>query len=677
MPGQTEEGYAYWYNTLTGESSWEAPPEVQQAQQAQEEQPAAVAEEAVASEAAAADEWGGGDEFGLSAPEPPPPEEVAAEVPAPTEAPAPAEEAVEAAGAATAVEAEAVAEVPPPAAAEEVPAPAKRSAAAADAAADGAAAAEASPWVPGQTEEGYAYWYNTLTGESSWEAPPEVQQAQQEAPPEQPEPEPEQPAEPEPQQPPPPEEAAVAEAATEAAAVVAEPAPPVPQAPAPAARVSVASEAAVAARAMVASYKDPQEQAMYESLAALDGTAPPDALRAFPGPVDASTPKDVLLKFTREREAEGGGGADAANQKMLWRLLHLLCKHDGTLDGSGGDDAATELLDTLLAFADDLKAKEPAPPFSVAAPGFPSPLAPPAQSAEAAAAAATTLEDLLLRGRREEALDHAVGAGMWADALLLSSHMDADAWRRVMSTFAQGALAAGSPLRTLYSQFAGDAPAADDVATASWPRQLAMMLANPTAGDTEAMRRVGDAMLSRDGAGVVAAHCCYLLSEQPLDAAPPAEAGPPRMLVVGHDAAAGAPPTWALQATEIYAAHRSRDPNPPALSALPPYQLLYAYRLADADLLEQAAKYVDVAARAGRRRRRCRRRRHRPSRQRRRLRRGVWRAPRGAAAGARRARLWERRRRRRAAARRLARRRAAAHVCRRCAAGGVCRASRQ
>ena len=88
-------------------------------------------------------------------------------------------------------------------------------------------------------------------------------------------------------------------------------------------------------------------------------------------------------------------------------------------------------------------------------------------------------------------------------------------------------------------------------AVTSWPRQLAMMLANPTAGDTEAMRRVGDAMLSRDGAGVVAAHCCYLLSEQPLDAAPPAEAGPPRMLVVGHDAAAGAPPTWALQATEI------------------------------------------------------------------------------------------------------------------------------
>ena len=213
----------------------------------------------------------------------------------------------------------------------------------------------------------------------------------------------------------------MAEAATEPAPVVAEPAPVPQAAPAPAARVSVASEAAVAARAMVASYKDPQEQAMYESLAALDGTAPPDALRAFPGPVDASTPKDILLKFTREREAEGGGGgADAANQKMLWRLLHLLCKHDGTLDGSGGDDAATELLDTLLAFADDLKAKEPAPPFSVAAPGFLAARAAGAERGGGGGGGGGARGPAPARTRREEALDHAVGAGMWADAFCCS-----------------------------------------------------------------------------------------------------------------------------------------------------------------------------------------------------------------------------------------------------------------
>jgi len=28
-----------------------------------------------------------------------------------------------------------------------------------------------SPWVQGWTEEGYAYWFNTITGESSWEDP--------------------------------------------------------------------------------------------------------------------------------------------------------------------------------------------------------------------------------------------------------------------------------------------------------------------------------------------------------------------------------------------------------------------------------------------------------------------------------------------------------------------------
>ena len=44
---------------------------------------------------------------------------------------------------------------------------------------------------------------------------------------------------------------------------------------------------------------------------------------------------------------------------------------------------------------------------------------------------------------------------MRADALLLSSHMDADTWRLVMGKFAQQTLAPGSPLRTLYALFAG------------------------------------------------------------------------------------------------------------------------------------------------------------------------------------------------------------------------------
>ena len=30
---------------------------------------------------------------------------------------------------------------------------------------------ESSPWVVGYTEEGYPYWFNTVTGESSWTIP--------------------------------------------------------------------------------------------------------------------------------------------------------------------------------------------------------------------------------------------------------------------------------------------------------------------------------------------------------------------------------------------------------------------------------------------------------------------------------------------------------------------------
>ena len=90
-------------------------------------------------------------------------------------------------------------------------------------------------------------------------------------------------------------------------------------------------------------------------------------------------------------------------------------------------------------------------------------------------------------------------AGLWADALLLSSHMDAETWRAVMAQFAARTLAPGAPLRTLYSLFAGagaavfdaDAVSGADVGAAlgaRWRLNLTMMLANPTAGDTEVRR---------------------------------------------------------------------------------------------------------------------------------------------------------------------------------------------
>ena len=120
--------------------------------------------------------------------------------------------------------------------------------------------------------------------------------------------------------------------------------------------------------------------------------------------------------------------------------------------------------------------------------------------------AAAELEGLLIRGRREAACEHAMAHGMWADALLLSSHMDADTWRMVMSRFATHTYSPGSPLRTLYSLFAdsgdrifdGWQPASSTPdGLGKWRRNLAMMLANPLVGDTEVIASLGDQLAGR------------------------------------------------------------------------------------------------------------------------------------------------------------------------------------
>ena len=229
---------------------------------------------------------------------------------------------------------------------------------------------------------------------------------------------------------------------------------------------------------------------------------------------------------------------------MLWSLLRLLAKHDGVLDGSGGDESAAELLATM-------RRGEGA---AAAAAAAASPLARPQPTAEEQLAATARLEALLLVGERDAACEHAMASGLWADALLLSSHMDAETWRAVMVRFASQNLAPGSPLRTLYSLFAGagtavfdeDAPAAapdwrggaaaaapppGGALGARWRSNLAMMLANPTAGDTEVIARLGDQLKVSHGA--VAAHCCYMLAELPLEIAPDSSSA--RLELLGAD----------------------------------------------------------------------------------------------------------------------------------------------
>jgi len=188
--------------------------------------------------------------------------------------------------------------------------------------------------------------------------------------------------------------------------------------------------------------------------------------------------------------------------------------------------------------------------------------------------------------------------------------MDAETWRLVMAKFAESTLAAGSPLRTLYGLFAGNGTAVfKDGAegngssepparmVSQWRDNLAMMLANPTAGDTEVIAHLGDEVWRHHG--VAAAHCCYLLAELPPD--------DKRMVLVGHDhnatpSLSSSSEGWSnptllavqsIQATEIYCHLRgkaSADFVPPGRS---PFELLYAHLLFEAGEAHKSAAYTD------------------------------------------------------------------------------------
>ena len=178
-----------------------------------------------------------------------------------------------------------------------------------------------------------------------------------------------------------------------------------------------------------------------------------------------------------------------------------------------------------------------------------------------------------------------------------------------MAQFASQSLALGSPLCTLYSLFAGANTAVFDAASvhgaggggdalaARWRHNLAIMMANPTAGDTDVISQLGDQLWRTDG--VAAAHSCYVLAECALELAQHgAELDETRLLVVGHDHRTGGvgPSVLQLQTTELYAYCRAMANPEFCATALPPAWLLYAYQLSDLGKLEQAAAYMGLVA---------------------------------------------------------------------------------
>nr|XP_034368631.1 protein transport protein Sec16B isoform X4 [Arvicanthis niloticus] len=252
-----------------------------------------------------------------------------------------------------------------------------------------------------------------------------------------------------------------------------------------------------------------------------------EEMRCFPGPlIREDIHKVDIMTFCQRKAAqclksETPGSRDSA---LLWQLLVLLCRQNGSMAGS-------DIAELLMQDCKKLEKYKRQPPVAnlinltdedwpVQSSGtrnlltgeIPPNMDTPAQIVE-------KFTKLLYYGRKKEALEWAMKNHLWGHALFLASKMDPRTYSWVMSGFTS-TLALNDPLQTLFQLMSGRIPQAatccGDKQWGDWRPHLAVILSNQ-AGDTELYQRaivsMGDTLA---GKGFVeASHFCYLMAHVP------------------------------------------------------------------------------------------------------------------------------------------------------------------
>ncbi|XP_076797545.1 protein transport protein Sec16B isoform X2 [Arvicanthis niloticus] len=331
-----------------------------------------------------------------------------------------------------------------------------------------------------------------------------------------------------------------------------------------------------------------------------------EEMRCFPGPlIREDIHKVDIMTFCQRKAAqclksETPGSRDSA---LLWQLLVLLCRQNGSMAGS-------DIAELLMQDCKKLEKYKRQPPVAnlinltdedwpVQSSGtrnlltgeIPPNMDTPAQIVE-------KFTKLLYYGRKKEALEWAMKNHLWGHALFLASKMDPRTYSWVMSGFTS-TLALNDPLQTLFQLMSGRIPQAatccGDKQWGDWRPHLAVILSNQ-AGDTELYQRaivsMGDTLA---GKGFVeASHFCYLMAHVPFGH---------YTVKTDHLALVGSSHSqefWkfatieAIQRTEIFEYCQMLGRPKSFIPSFQVYKLLYASRLADYGLASQALHYCEA-----------------------------------------------------------------------------------
>uniref|UniRef100_A0A8C9W9A7 Protein transport protein sec16 n=1 Tax=Scleropages formosus TaxID=113540 RepID=A0A8C9W9A7_SCLFO len=354
---------------------------------------------------------------------------------------------------------------------------------------------------------------------------------------------------------------------------------------------------------------------IYSIESMLEKTEEQKELCSFPGPlVKDETHKVDVIKFAQNKSLESlhnDSLIDKDSAQLIWEFIVLLCRQNGTVVGT---DIADLLLRehksvwlpgkspneaNLIDFnKEPLERPDDEPgsgPLSLLSDTFMS-------VPDSVGKETERFRELLLFGRKKDALESAMKNGLWGHALLLASKMDNRTHARVMTRFANS-LPINDPLQTVYQLMSGRMPASatccGDEKWGDWRPHLAMVLSNLTHTldlDTRTITTMGDTLASK---GLIdAAHFCYMMAQVGLGIYTKKST---KMVLIGSNHSL---PFFkfasneAIQRTEAYEYAQSLGSQPCSLPNFQVFKFIYACRLAEAGLCAQAFQYCEVIARS-------------------------------------------------------------------------------
>ncbi|ERN14089.1 protein transport protein SEC16A homolog isoform X1 [Amborella trichopoda] len=337
--------------------------------------------------------------------------------------------------------------------------------------------------------------------------------------------------------------------------------------------------------------------------------------QSFPGPlVGGSVANKDLYKWIDERIANCETSSTYFRKgellRMLVSLLKICCQYYGKLRSPFGTDSESQEVDgpesAVTKLFASAKKYDPSSQCLLSLP-----------SEGKIRATATEVQNLLVAGRRKEALQLAQEGQLWGPALVLAAQLGEKFYVDTVKQMAHRQFISGSPLRTLCLLIAGqqyDVFSSESEVISShpslgtttqhpakaplngmlddWEENVAVITANRTKDDELVLIHLGDC-LWKDRDEVTAAHTCYLVAEKNIE--PFSDSA--RLCLIGADHFR-CPRTYtspeAIQRTEVYEYAKVLGNSQFILLPFQPYKLIYAHMLAEVGKVSDSLRYCQA-----------------------------------------------------------------------------------